>query len=149
MKSMKIALALVAIGGWSCGAALAQASSAASGAEAAALAPSGAQPARIPEQKAAHSPHAASTDPPCRPNYPAAAGRARAVGVTRVRGLVSAEGKLVDVEILHSAGTTPEHQLLDDETLRVVRACSYVPGTDEQGGAVRSTFDWTLTWRLE
>jgi len=105
--------------------------------------------ARISARKAAHSAQSESTADACSPHYPAEASKAGAAGLTLIRLLIDANGQLLDVELLHSAGSSKEHRLLDDEALRVTHSCHYSPGRDAQGRPVASTVDREFSWRLE
>ena len=84
----------------------------------------------------------------CRPEYPAAAVRARAEGTTVLELTVAATGALTTVEILQSAGPTPEHHLLDEAAVAALRSCAFKAAVDGAGkpveAKVKENYDWFL-----
>lgn len=90
--------------------------------------------------------------PGCEPNqgdYPLAARDAEVEGTTRVSLAVDANGKLVDRQILRSAGPTPEHRLLDRVALDKLSRCRFTPGRNEAGEPVASRIQLDIVWRLD
>jgi periplasmic protein TonB len=90
--------------------------------------------------------------PGCEPNqgdYPLAARDAEVEGTTRVSLAVDASGKLVDRQILRSAGPTPEHRLLDRVALDKLSRCRFTPGRNEGGEPVASRIQLDIVWRLD
>ena len=85
----------------------------------------------------------------CRPSYPAAAQRAGATGVSRLRFNVDAQGHIGGVQILQSSGATREHRLMDRAAAEALAQCPATPGTDEQGRPVGGTADVEYVWSLD
>ena len=96
-------------------------------------------------------PHAGSVNASaaqCRPDYPAAAARAGATGVSHLRFTIDASGKVTNAQILQPAGPTREHRLLDQAAAAALAQCPIAVGTDEAGHAVASTADVEYVWTL-
>src|SRR6185295_14884103 len=70
---------------------------------------------------------------PTSEDYPAAARRAEAAGVTRLRFTIDAAGRLLRSELLRSAGSSREHRLLDKVAESKLAGCSFAAGVDENG----------------
>lgn len=83
----------------------------------------------------------------CRPSYPAGAIRARAKGTTQLRMTVDSTGHVKAVEIVRSAGDTPEHKMLDDAAAAALSGCPYVPGTDEDGRPISTLIEISYEWK--
>jgi protein TonB len=95
----------------------------------------------------AHDPNA----PPetyCKPEYPAAALRAGAQGVTTVAFHLDANGKVTGSEIVKSAGPTNYHQMLDDETVRALSLCPFKAARDADGHPIASVVKVDYAWRI-
>lgn len=84
----------------------------------------------------------------CRPDYPAAAQRAGAIGSTRIRFTVDALGRIAGSQILHASGPTREHRLMDQAAAAALARCPVQVGTDEQGRPVGTTTDVEYVWSL-
>lgn len=84
-----------------------------------------------------------------KPAYPAAATRADATGVTKIRFTVDATGVVSQAEIEKSAGSSREHRLLDRAAVDALSKCRFKPGTDENGKAVGGTTVVEYVWKLE
>ena len=83
-------------------------------------------------------------------DYPAAAVRAEATGITKVRFNVGADGRLSGTpEIVKSSGPSREHKQMDRVALSKLSECSFRAGTDENGKAVGASFDVDYVWKLE
>lgn len=82
-------------------------------------------------------------------DYPAAAVRQHATGVTKLRVDVDADGRVLGSTVVRAAGSTRAHHLLDDATRSLVANCPFRPALDEGGTPVASPYEFTFTWRLE
>ena len=85
-----------------------------------------------------------------KPEYPAAALRADATGVTKIRFTLDATGAVTKAEIEKSSGPSREHRLLDRTALEALSKCRGRPGTDEAGkpmGGTTVTVDYV--WKVE
>lgn len=82
-------------------------------------------------------------------DYPAAALRAEATGVTKIRFTIDGAGKLVKTDVVKSAGPSREHRLLDRVAAEKLSGCTFTPGIDENGKAVGGTFDVEYVWKVE
>ena len=82
-------------------------------------------------------------------DYPPAARRSEATGVTHARITVDATGKISQIDIVKSAGPTREHKMLDRLLQSKVMAdCKGTPGRDEEGKPVGASFDVQYVWKL-
>ncbi len=97
----------------------------------------------------AKPPKLSSVDASCQPIYPPAAVRAGAQGDTVLRLSIDAAGHARSVDVVRSAGDSPEHKLLDQAAAEALPRCPYVPGTDIEGKPVGSTVDVSYRWKLE
>jgi protein TonB len=86
---------------------------------------------------------------PTNADYPRAALRAEATGLTKIRFQIDANGRMVGSEIIKSAGPTREHKLLDRLAADKLGGCKFTPGTDENGRAVGASFDVEYVWKIE
>jgi periplasmic protein TonB len=84
----------------------------------------------------------------CRPEYPAAAQRVGATGVTRIRFSVDATGRVAGSRIVQSSGPSREHRLLDRAAAEALAQCPVQVGTDETGHPVGTTTDVDYVWTL-
>jgi periplasmic protein TonB len=83
-------------------------------------------------------------------DYPAAAVRANAVGMTRLRFTIDGQGKLAKPpEVVRSAGSSREHRLLDRLAIEKLSECAFTPGQDENGRPTGGSFDFEYVWKLE
>jgi protein TonB len=82
-------------------------------------------------------------------DYPPAAVRAEATGTTVLRFTVGSDGKLLNAQVLNSAGPSREHKLLDRVALNKLGECRFKPGVDENGRPASGTLDFTYVWKLE
>ena len=90
-----------------------------------------------------------ANDPSCRPEYPAAAARAQATGVSRIRFTVDANGKVTAAEVVGSSGPTREHRLLDNAAKAALQSCPIKVGVDAEGRPIGTQVDVAYTWKLE
>ncbi|MEP6505896.1 MAG: TonB family protein [Betaproteobacteria bacterium] len=90
-----------------------------------------------------------ATDPSCRPDYPAAAARAQAVGTSRIRFTVDANGKVTAADVIGSSGPTREHRLLDNAAKSALATCPITVGVDAEGHPVGTQVEVIYTWKLE
>ena len=110
-----------------------------------------APPAPPPPPRAVAKPAIANVQA-CAPkgeDYPAAAQRAEAVGLTRVRFTIDAAGKVAKAEVVKSAGASREHRMLDRVALDKLSTCVFTPGIDENGKPTGGTFDVEYNWKIE
>jgi protein TonB len=91
----------------------------------------------------------ASACAPTQDDYPAAARRAEATGITKVRFTIDEHGKLVKIDLLKSAGSSREHRMLDKVAMDKLGECSFKPGTDDTGKPVGASFDVDYVWKLD
>ncbi len=82
-------------------------------------------------------------------DYPPAAVRAAAVGTTKVRFTIDAQGKMVKAEVARSAGSSREHRALDRVAVDKLSDCTFKPGVDEAGRPVGGSFEVEYVWKLE
>jgi periplasmic protein TonB len=84
-----------------------------------------------------------------KPAYPAAAARAEATGVVRIKVTVGADGHATATEITRSSGNSREHKLLDRAAEAAIRnTCKFKPGTVDGKPEPLTTFV-EYAWRLE
>jgi protein TonB len=86
---------------------------------------------------------------PSSDDYPSAARRAEATGITKVRFTVGADGKLVGAEVVKSAGPSREHKMLDRVAVSKLSECSFKAGIDENGRPMGASFEVDYVWKLE
>lgn len=84
-----------------------------------------------------------------KPEYPAAALRAEASGVTKIRFWVDASGAVSKAEIEKPAGISREHRLLDRAAVDALSKCRFKPGTDEHGKPVGGTTTVDYVWKVD
>jgi hypothetical protein len=82
------------------------------------------------------------------PEYPDAAQRAEAMGLSRIALLVSKTGWVLDAEVVKSSGSTPAHKLLDAMTMFNLMSCRMEPA-HYQDKAVEAWMEMSYAWRLE
>lgn len=85
----------------------------------------------------------------CRPEYPAAAARAGATGVSHIRFTIAPGGTVTNAQILRASGPTREHRLLDQAAAAALAQCPVTIGTDDRGHPVASTADVEYVWTLD
>jgi protein TonB len=102
------------------------------------------EPARV----LAHPAHINAGASQCRPVYPAAAVRAGASGITRIRFTVDASGKVSAAQILQRSGTTRENRMMDKAAADALSQCPGTAGTDELGRPTGATTDVDYVWTL-
>ncbi len=82
-------------------------------------------------------------------DYPSAALRAEATGLTRIRFTIDGEGHLVKSEIVKSAGSSREHKLLDRVAEQKLSSCKFTAGQDDTGKRVGGTFEFEYLWKIQ
>ena len=97
----------------------------------------------------ARAAHLDANDPACRPEYPAAAVRAGATGVTRIKLQVDSAGHVVSADVVGSSGATRENRLMDNAAKSAFSTCHLTPGLDGEGKPTGSTFVAEYTWKLD
>ena len=98
--------------------------------------PNGWTPARI---------HATES---CMPIYPTPAIQAKAQGTTRLSFDVNASGRMTGVWLADSAGSTPAHQLLDNEAVRALSTCRFDAATNTHGEPRDTRLTVEYRWTL-
>jgi protein TonB len=84
-----------------------------------------------------------------KPEYPVAARRSEAQGVTRIRFTVDADGKVAKAEVERASGSSREHRLLDRTAVDALSLCRFRPGTDENGKPVGASSVVEYAWKLD
>ena len=127
MESRCLAAALVALGLALDGAAFAQASAPAPSAESRVVVP----------------------PPGCRPQFPVAALRAGAHGVSRIAFQLDAAGKVTGAEVVGPSGPTREHRMLDQAALEGLSGCPFNAVRDAKGQPTAGVVTVNYSWRIE
>jgi protein TonB len=112
------------------------------------------EPAAVPAPPAppsvvARPAHLDANDPSCRPEYPPAAIRAGATGVTKVKLQVDAAGKVLSADVIGASGSTRENRLMDNAAKAAFSTCHLTPGIDATGKPVGSVFVAEYVWKLD
>jgi len=84
-----------------------------------------------------------------KPEYPAAALRADATGISKIRFTVDATGVVSKAEVEHSAGTSREHRLLDRTAVEALSKCRFKPGVDDNGKPIGGTTVVDYVWKTD
>lgn len=84
-----------------------------------------------------------------KPEYPAAARRSEASGVTRIRFSIDETGHVVKAEVTGSSGSSREHRQLDKVAVEALSQCRFKPGTDENGKPVGAFSNVEYVWKLD
>jgi len=108
----------------------------------------GYDPASDPAKAASDAGHAQAMKKSCRPEYPDAALKAKVEGKTVVNLTISPLGDVSKVDVLESAGPTPEHKLLDLAASVALLNCPSKPGTDAAGRPIASSVKITYVWQM-
>ena len=85
----------------------------------------------------------------CKPEYPAAAIKEEATGTTKIRFTIDATGKMVNAQVIRSAGPSRAHKTLDRAAVSGLSECTFRPGRDDGGKAVGAFADVEYVWKLE
>ena len=80
-----------------------------------------------------------------KPEYPTAALRSGAMGTSRVRLTIAADGSVSDARLVGASGPTREHALLDSLAVASFRACRYPADADHP--TRRAVLDYV--WRID
>jgi TonB family protein len=99
-----------------------------------------------PEPKAAT---VVAWDPSCAPQYPIAAIKSGAQGVTRVAVHLDEAGKVASIDIVQRSGDTREHRMLDSEAARAIALCPFTAARDGTGKAIPSVVTLTQEWHVD
>ena len=99
-----------------------------------------------PEPKAAT---VVAWDPSCAPQYPVAAIKSGAQGVTRVAVHLDEAGKVTSIDIVRRSGDTREHRMLDSEAARAIALCPFTAARDGTGKAIPSVVTLTQEWHVD
>jgi TonB family protein len=84
----------------------------------------------------------------CMPIYPKPAIQAKAQGTTRLSFDVDASGRMTGAWLAGSAGSTPEHQLLDSEAVRALSTCRFDAATNTHGEPRDTRLTVEYRWTL-
>jgi protein TonB len=106
-------------------------------------------PPAPPAPVAARAARIDANDPACKPDYPAAAVRAGATGISKIKLSVDASGKVTSAEVVGSSGPTRENRLLDNAAKAAFSTCHMYPGIDENGRPVGTTTVAEYLWKLD
>ena len=88
-------------------------------------------------------------DPSCAPQYPIAAIKSGAQGVTRVAVHLDEAANVTAVDIVQRSGDTREHRLLDAEAARAIARCPFTAARDGAGRAIASVVTLTQEWQVD
>jgi len=83
------------------------------------------------------------------PQFPAAALRAEATGVTKIRFTVDANGAVSKVDLERSAGGSREHKALDRAAIDALSKCRFKPGTDANGNPAGAFAIVEYVWKIQ
>jgi TonB family protein len=78
------------------------------------------------------------------PDYPSAALRAQAEGVSAVEIIFDEQGRLVDGRLVGASGTTREHRLLDGTALEAFALCRFPATTTPGNRSIRMSYNWRI-----
>jgi periplasmic protein TonB len=84
-----------------------------------------------------------------KPEYPAAARRTEATGITRIRFTIDETGHVVKAEVTGTSGSSREHRVLDKVAVDALSACRFKPGADENGKPVGAFSNVEYVWKLD
>ena len=87
--------------------------------------------------------------PECKPAYPLAAIQALATGVTRVQIVIGSDGQALRSRVVHPAGTTREHLLLDQAAQESLSRCHFDPALSENSEPIASSIELSYKWALD
>ncbi len=109
------------------------------------------QPAPAPKVKPVPGRIANLTSCVSNDDYPAAALRAEATGVSEIRLHVDAGGHVTKAEILTPSGSTREHRMLDKVAIEKLSApsCSYIVASDDTGHKIASYVTVQVVWKTD
>ena len=99
-----------------------------------------------PEAKAAT---VVAWDPSCAPQYPVAAIKSGAQGVTRVAVHLDETGNVTAVDIVQRSGDTREHRMLDSEAARAIARCPFTAARDANGRPIASVVTLSQEWHVD
>ncbi len=105
-------------------------------------------PAKKVERSLAHAAVINAGAAQCRPEYPGAALRASATGVSKIRFTIDAAGQVAAAQILDASGPSREHRMLDKAAAAALAQCPITVGTDETGRAIGTTVDVEYVWSM-
>ena len=88
-------------------------------------------------------------DPSCAPQYPVAAIKSGAQGVTRVAVHLDEIANVTAVDIVQRSGDTREHRLLDAEAARAIARCPFTAARDASGRPIPSVVTLTQEWHVD
>ena len=90
-----------------------------------------------------------SPQPSCLPQYPISALRAQVEGETGLKAQIDPSGHVASVEVVRSAGDTPEHKLLDQAAVQAFQGCPmFRPKFDASGQAIAYALPMAYRWLL-
>ena len=84
-----------------------------------------------------------------RPDYPNAARRVEATGTSKIRFQIDPAGRVVNAEVLRSAGPSREHRMLDRAAVQSLSQCAFQGGLDSRGRPKGGFATVEYVWKLE
>ena len=108
-----------------------------------------APPHRIAPRLASHPAVVGIHDPTCEPVYPEISTKLHRDTVTRLRLMISSEGRITDAVVLVPSGTQPYHVAIDDAVLAAIVKCPvqrHASGYDGQPLESTLDVDYKLHW---